>query len=148
MEYTVPVYHALPFFTDKILAVPFVQKCWDVGKFCVGKVGTFVTDFRNVEGNVSILIERKYTCTQYLKVILKILIEKFATYLILSILQTCILISMFTLFESIYNACSKHIYLFLGGHEVQMEWLKNQAKEVFVTVNNKIASHPKVGKWQ
>lgn len=78
MEYTVPVYHALPFFTDKILAVPFVQKCWDVGKFCVGKVGTFVTDFRNVEGNVSILIERKYTCTQYLKVILKILIEKLA----------------------------------------------------------------------
>lgn len=84
MEYTVPVYHALPFFTDKILAVPFVQKCWDVGKFCVGKVGTFVTDFRNVEGNVSILIERKYTCTQYLKVILKILIETFPTYLILS----------------------------------------------------------------
>lgn len=88
MEYTVPVYHALPFFTDKILAVPFVQKCWDVGKFCVGKVGTFVTDFRNVEGNVSILLERKYTCTQYLKVILKILIKKFPTYLILSILHT------------------------------------------------------------
>lgn len=65
MEYTVPVYHALPLFTDKILAVPFVQKCWDVGKFCVGKVGTFVTDFRNVEGNVSILLERKYTGYMY-----------------------------------------------------------------------------------
>lgn len=63
MEYTVS--DALPFFTDKILAVPFVQKCWDVGKFCVGKVGTFVTDFRNVEGNVSILIERKYTGYMY-----------------------------------------------------------------------------------
>lgn len=44
--------------------------------------------------------------------------------------------------------CAKHIYLYLGGHDVQMEWLKNQAKEVFVTVNNKIASHPKVGKLQ
>lgn len=43
---------------------------------------------------------------------------------------------------------AKHIYLYLGGHDVQMEWLKNQAKEVFVTVNNKIASHPKVGKLQ
>lgn len=65
MEYIVPVYHALPFFTDKIFAVPFVQKCWDVGKFCIGKVGTFVTDFRNVEGNVSILLERKYTGYMY-----------------------------------------------------------------------------------
>lgn len=65
---------------NKIFSVPFVQKCWDAGKLCVGKVGTFVSDFRNVE----------------------------------------------------------------GGHEVQMEWLKNQAKEVFVRVNNKIISHPKV----
>lgn len=57
------------FFSDKIFAVPFVKKCWDVGKFCVGKVGTFVSDFRNVEGNVSILIERKYFILGHIKLI-------------------------------------------------------------------------------
>lgn len=86
MEYIVLVYYVLFFFIDKILVVLFVQKCWDVGKFCVGKVGIFVIDFRNVEGNVFIFFERKYICIQYLKVILKILIEKFLIYLIFSIL--------------------------------------------------------------
>lgn len=70
VEYTVPVYFMLClFFSDKIFAVPFVKKCWDVGKFCVGKVGTFVSDFRNVEGNVSILIERKYFILGHIKLI-------------------------------------------------------------------------------
>lgn len=68
--YCSSIFHALSFFfSDKIFAVPFVKKCWDVGKFCVGKVGTFVSDFRNVEGNVSILIERKYFILGHIKLI-------------------------------------------------------------------------------
>ena len=40
------------FFVGRIFSVPIVQKSWDVGKLCVNKMGDFVSDFRNVEGNM------------------------------------------------------------------------------------------------
>ncbi|XP_048776433.1 uncharacterized protein LOC125680723 [Ostrea edulis] len=65
---------------SRIFSVSWIQKIWDVGKTCVSKTGTFVSEFRHIE----------------------------------------------------------------GGPEVQMEWIKIQAEQACVTIQNKILGHPKV----